>query len=35
MDGAFSAMLVHRDATYAETAGLAARTLVEAANCTP
>lgn len=31
IDGAFSAMLVHRDAGYARDAGLAARTLVEAA----
>jgi AcrR family transcriptional regulator len=29
MDGAFSAMLVHRDATYAETAGTAAHALVQ------
>jgi AcrR family transcriptional regulator len=29
MEGAFSAMLVHRDPTYAETAGIAARTLLQ------
>lgn len=31
MDGAFSAMLVHRDPAYAETAGLAARALIQTA----
>jgi AcrR family transcriptional regulator len=31
IEGAFSAMLVHRDASYAQTAGQAARTLVAAA----
>lgn len=31
IDGAFSAMLVHRDASYAQTAGQAARALVAAA----
>jgi len=31
MDGAFSTMLVHRDAAYAEAAGAAARVLVEGA----
>jgi AcrR family transcriptional regulator len=29
MDGAFSIMLIHRDPTYIETAGLAAKTLLE------
>lgn len=35
IDGAFSAMLVHRDAGYARDAGQAARTLVEATLARP
>lgn len=35
IDGAFSAMLVHRDVGYAHAAGLAARTLVASAGKTP